>query len=210
MTKAERELSLRPWQSFEQSTLVSEGCLANHGQWDKQDHTQAVEKEVCVTLNSPSSQSGARRCYILAHFDSAEVAPLVVRHLFVEVGVHVFARSRLLESSLGLLIWGVVRREVAAAAAVQDHSRTSELFIWPSDPYRVTRPRSTPSPRHAWLRTGGLSLLSHSSVVPGDTNEPRGPFCPRLTFVTYQMVWVAHHPVNLLRVACPLRAASVY
>lgn len=91
-----------------------------------------------MTLNSPSSQSGARRCYILAHLDSDQVAPLQARHLFLEGGVHVFARTRLLESSLGLLIRGMVRRKVAAAAAVQDSSRTSELFIWPSDPYRAT------------------------------------------------------------------------
>lgn len=83
-------LSLRPWQSFEQSALVSEGCLANHGQWYKQDRTQTIEEGVCVTFDSPSSQSGARRCYNLAHLDSAEVAPLHVRHLFVEVGVYMY------------------------------------------------------------------------------------------------------------------------
>lgn len=43
--------------------------------------------KVCVTLNSPSTQSGARRCYILAHLDSDQVAPLQARHLFLEVGV---------------------------------------------------------------------------------------------------------------------------
>lgn len=89
---------------------------------------------VCDTPSHLTSQSGARLCYVLVDIGIRRVAHLRRRHLFLEVGVHVIARSRFFESSLGLLILGMVRRKVAAAAAVQDHSRTSELFTWPSDP----------------------------------------------------------------------------
>lgn len=54
---------------------------------------------------------------------------------FSKLVYNVFARSRFLESSLGLLIWGMVHRKIVAAAAVQDYSGASELFIWPTDPY---------------------------------------------------------------------------
>lgn len=92
----------------------------------------------CVTLNSPSKAEWGETLLYFSPFWTCPVASLHTRHLFLEVGVHVSVRFRLLESSLGLLILGMVHRKVAAAAAVQDCSRTSELFIWPSDPYRVT------------------------------------------------------------------------
>lgn len=91
---------------------------------------------VCVPVcDTPShrSQSGARRRYVLVHIASHQVVPLHSRQLFLEVGVHVPAPIFSSQVS-DLLILGTVRRKVAAAAAAQDHSRTSELFIWPSDP----------------------------------------------------------------------------
>lgn len=97
---------------------------------------EGVHVCACVTLRlTEQARVGRDLCYVLVHVGSHQVAPLHVRHLFLEVGVHVSARSRSLESSLRLLILSMVHRKVAAAAAAPDRSRTSELFIWPSDPH---------------------------------------------------------------------------